>query len=140
MTPGHRFWPRMFVLAALFNFVFGLPIMLAPRWSHALAYLAPLPSAGSLGLEFWRDFGFCVNLIGLGYYFVSRDVTRNRGIVWLGIPAKLFDVTVLTARVLGGTARPLVLVPAAIDGGFALLFAVFLFVTRARPPAGDALR
>ncbi|HEX5415005.1 MAG TPA: hypothetical protein VFZ25_05010, partial [Chloroflexota bacterium] len=137
VVTGSKFWPRMFVFAALFNFVFGGPIWLAPAWSYAIAYLVPLPREPSLVLSFWSDFGFAVVLIGVGYYLVGRDVTQNRALVWLGIFAKLFDVLVLSFRFASGIARPLVLFPAAVDGGFVLLFVLFLYYHRASERLSD---
>ena len=130
---GGRFWTWMFVAAALFNFAFGLPMWLAPEWSYALAYR---PAADAMASRFLSDFGFAVVLIGVGYYLVSRDLTQNRGLVWLGVAAKLFDVATLTSRFAAGLAAPLVLVPAAVDGLFAVAFALFLYRTRAE--AGSA--
>ena len=79
-----RFWGRVFLAAALFNFLFGGSIMLAPAWSYGRAY-RPVRDDTGMALRFWRDFGFAVVLIGVGYAFVSRDVTRNRALVWLGV-------------------------------------------------------
>jgi hypothetical protein len=128
----------MYVAAALFNFVFGVPIMLAPAWSYSVAYLPPLNDDGGMPLRFWSDFGFAVVLIGVGYFLVSRDLAQNRGLVWLGVFAKLFDVVALTSRFALGLAHPLVLVPAAIDGLFMLLFILFLYQTRDTGVASDA--
>ncbi|HEY7033789.1 MAG TPA: hypothetical protein VH482_20805 [Thermomicrobiales bacterium] len=123
-------WSRMFVAAAVFNFAIGVPILVARRWSYDLAYSTPLPADDTMTLKFWGDFGFAVVLIGVGYYLVSRDVGANRGLVWLGIGAKLFDVVVLTYRWATDLANPIVLLPALIDGIFVLLFAAFLYQTR----------
>jgi hypothetical protein len=119
----------MFVAAALFNFVFGLPLWLAPAWSYALAY-RPAVDAESIATRFLSDFGFAVVLIGVGYYLVSRDLSQNRALVWLGVVAKLFDVVTLSSRFAQGLAVPLVLLPAAVDGLFVLLFVLFLYQTR----------
>ena len=116
-------WSMMFVGAAAFNFLMGGPIFFASGWSYRLAYVGDTPDST---LRFWGDFGFAVLLIGVGYAIVARDVTRNRGIVWLGILAKLFDVVAISSRWMHGIARPLALVPAAIDGSFVLLFVLFL--------------
>ena len=126
---GRRFWSWIFVAAALFNFAFGGPILLAPEGSYALAYV-PTLTDDAMALRFWSDFGFAVVLIGVGYFLVSRDLTRNRGLVWLGVVAKLFDVVTLTSRFATGLAEPLVLLPAAVDGLFMLLFVLFLYQTR----------
>lgn len=130
MQINSQFWKSMFLVAALFNFSMGVPIMLALQWSYTLAYLPLLTNNNAIALKFWGDFGFSVLLIGVGYYLVSRDVTQNRSIVWLGIFAKLFDVIVLTYRFAIGVAKPLVLFPAVIDGIFVLLFFIFLYQIR----------
>jgi hypothetical protein len=120
---NHNRWSYMFLAAAAFNFLMGAPIFFVPAWSYGIAYIGdPIEST----LRFWSDFGFAVIIIGIGYWFVSRDVTRNRGIVWLGIFAKLFDVVVLSYRYWIGVANPVVLFPAAIDFGFVILFVLFL--------------
>ena len=122
-------WKRMFLSAALFNYAIGLPIVLAPAWSYEVAWLPAAPD-GSMVLSFWWDFGFVVALIGIGYHIVARDISRNHGIVWLGIISKTFDVVSLTYRYIIGLASPLVLIPGAIDGVFVILFFLFL---RSRP-------
>ncbi len=113
----------MFLAAAGFNFAMGGPIFLLSNWSYRLAYFG---EATQSALRFWGDFGFAVWLIGVGYWIVSRDVTKNRGIVWLGIFAKLFDVVALSWRWTQGIARPIALLPAAVDGAFVVLFILFL--------------
>ncbi len=82
-----------------------------------------------MAIRLWADFGFAVLLIGFGYQLVSRDVSKNRGIVLLGIIAKLFDVVNLAMLFLLGIARPIVLLPALSDAIFVVLFLVFWFST-----------
>ncbi len=118
-----RRWAAMFYAAAGFNFLIGGPILFASAWSYRLAYYGEAPAST---LRFWGDFGFAVLLIGAGYAIVARDVFSNRGLVWLGVFAKLFDVVVLSWRFTEGVARPMALVPAAIDGLFLVLFVWFL--------------
>jgi len=123
MQDKRRRWSLMFVCAAGFNFAMGGPIFFFPAWSYRVAYIGEA-SAGIL--RFWGDFGFAVLLIGVGYWIVSREVTKNRGLVWLGIIAKLFDVVALSVRWAVGIAHTIALVPAAVDGAFVVLFILFL--------------
>lgn len=116
-------WTVFFFLVAAFNFSMGGPIFFASAWSYSVAYLGPPDPAA---IRFWGDFGYAVLLIGLGYAILGLDVDKNRGIVWLGIVAKLFDMIVLPLRWLEGLAHPSVVVPAAIDGAFCLGFVWFL--------------
>ena len=116
-------WTVFFFLAAAFNFSMGGPIFFASAWSYSVAYLGPPDPAA---IRFWGDFGYAVLLIGLGYAILGLDVDKNRGIVWLGIVAKLFDMIVLPLRWIEGLAHPIVVVPAASDGAFCLGFVWFL--------------
>ena len=117
-------WAIFFAAAAGFNFLMGGPIFFAPDFSYSIAYLGA-PDAATL--RFWGDFGFAVLLVGAGYAIVALNTDANRGIVWLGIFAKLYDVVMLTTRWHHGFAHKIVLLPAAIDGAFGIFFAVFLW-------------
>jgi hypothetical protein len=118
-------WSRLFLVAALFNYVIGFPILLLRSWSFNLSYVHAV-GRDPMALRLWADFGFAVVLIGYGYQIISRDVDRNRGIVILGIVAKLFDVINLSTLYAWGLARPVVLIPAALDGLFTIAFIAFL--------------
>ena len=128
MDATRRRWTVFFFLAAAFNFSMGGPIFFASAWSYSVAYLGPPDPAA---IRFWGDFGYAVLLVGLGYAIIGLDVDKNRGIVWLGVVAKLFDMIVLPLRWSEGLAHPIVIVPAAIDGAFCLGFVWFLL--RRRP-------
>ncbi len=123
MQDNEKRWSLMFLAAAGFNFAMGGPIFFAPAWSYRLAYVG---EASEGILRFWGDFGFAVLLIGVGYWIVSRGITRNRGIVWLGIFAKLFDVVAISVRWVEGIAHTTALAAAAVDGAFVVLFILFL--------------
>ena len=131
MNNSRMCWTVFFYLAAAFNFSMGGPIFFASEWSYSIAYIVPSDAAT---LRFWGDFGYAVLLIGFGYAIIGFDVDRNRGIVWLGIVAKLFDMIALPVRWWEGLAHPIVIVPASIDGLFCIGFVVFLF----RRPATDS--
>lgn len=121
------FWPKMFLTAALFNFAVSIPVITMTRWTYVLSFVEESGVASSNALRLWSDFGFAVFFIGVGYYLVYRDVAKNHGIVWLGIISKLFDVIVLSCRFLMNVANGIVLIPAAIDSLFIILFAWFLY-------------
>ena len=128
-----RRWSKLFLVAALFNYAIGFPILLLPSWSYDKSFVE---AAGRdpLGTWLWADFGFVVILIGFGYQIIARNIRKNRGIVLLGMIAKLFDVINLSLLYVWGYARPLVLIPALIDGLFAIAFLIFWF---SKPPDGD---
>lgn len=119
-------WRMLFVIAALFNFVIGVPIILFRHWSFDLAFRDEVAAAIGFAPHLWADFGVFITLIGLGYLFIASDPPRQRMLVWLGVLAKGFDVVVLSWRAFMEIANPIVLLPAAIDGVFMILFLLFL--------------
>lgn len=123
MTIRRRHWMLFFFAAAAFNFCMGGPIVFASDFSYTIAYVG---AADASTLRFWGDFGFAVLLVGAGYAIVGFNVDANRGIVWLGIFAKAYDVIMLSLRWEHGLAHDIVLLPAAIDGAFGVFFIVFL--------------
>lgn len=130
-TTYERRWSRFFLIAALFNYAIGFPILFFRHWAYNVSFLAAV-GRDPMAIRLWADFGFAVILIGLGYQIIARDVNKNRGIVLLGIIAKLFDVVNLTLLFVWGFARPLVLIPALIDGIFAIFFVIFWFSSKDR--------
>ncbi|MEE8586011.1 MAG: hypothetical protein V3T83_14295, partial [Acidobacteriota bacterium] len=113
-------------------------LIFTTRYSYTLSFV---PSGGeppANALRLWSDYGFCVFFIGIGYYFVARDVSKNHGLIWLGIISKIFDAVNLTSRFAIGVTTGLALIPAAIEVLFVILFVLFLY--RYRRPRGSAGR
>lgn len=133
-----RRWSQFFLVAALFSYAIGFPIFLFRRWSYDLSFVEAV-GRDPMAMRLWADFGFAVILIGLGYQIISRNIRKNRGIVLLGIIAKLFGVINLTLLFVWGFARPIVLIPALIDGIFSALFVVFWFLQRASERSIDGI-
>lgn len=126
----------MWIAAAAFNLVMGFFIVFLTDWSFALSYGPSGDVDNPMALRLWRDFGIFVLMIGVGYYLVSRDLTRNNSLVLLGIAAKAFDVIALSLRFAMGLANAIVLVPAIIDGLFMLMFILFLYQLRSAEVEG----
>jgi type III secretory pathway component EscU len=68
-----------------------------------------------------------VFVIGIGYWWVSQDISRNREIVKLGIYAQSSVFVVLAYQILVGNVHPFYLIPGVIDLIFAMLFGLFLY-------------
>lgn len=78
-----KFWTVIFVVAALFNFAVGLPMLLAP--DVMLASLGqPIPD----DLLMTRLASLLIVVLGIGYAMVARDPVANRPILWLGVIGK----------------------------------------------------
>jgi len=69
---------------------------------------------------------FLVFVIRIGYWWVGNDISRNQGIVKLGIIAQSSVFLVLTYHTLVSKLHPFYLIPGVIDLTFAILFGVFL--------------
>jgi hypothetical protein len=78
-----RIWKLVFVVAALFNFAVGLPMLLAPE-----AMLAGLGQPVPDDLLMTRLASLLIVVLGIGYGMVARDPVANRPILWLGVLGK----------------------------------------------------
>lgn len=124
-----RAWKVVFVVAALFNFAVGLPMLLAPQ-AMLTALGQPVPD----DLLMTRLASLLIVVLGLGYGMVARDPAGNRPILWLGVLGKA-PIPMLVwlsggAAALSSSAFLLSLG----DLAFAALFLVFL-LTHRRPAA-----
>ena len=114
--PAYYKW--MFYVAAAFNWIMAAAVL-----SGANVVLGiPLP-LDVLGKELLCLF---IAVFGYGYYLVGRDITRNEGIVVLGIVGKVLFFGLLTANAIAGRVPFRVLLPASGDLLFVVLFFEFL--------------
>ena len=84
-----RFWKLFFIVAALFNFLAGLPMILTPE-----AVLASVDMPVPADLLFHKVSGLLVIGFGIIYAFVAFDLARYKPLVWAGVAGK-FGVVVL---------------------------------------------
>ncbi len=113
-------WTRVFIAAAIFNLAVGLPLLLDPAMGPKLL---PLPAGDFI----WpRLAGGLIVVFGIGYFTVSRDLDRNRGIIGMGAAGKLLIVLMLLIYWIKGTIGFWGFAPAIIDLVFAALFIRFL--------------
>lgn len=112
-------WTRVFILAAIFNILIGLPLLLDPT----MIKLLPLPSGDFI----WpRLAGGVIFVFGIAYWIVSRDLDRNRGIIAAGATGKLLVVLILLIYWFKGTIGFWQFSTSLIDLVFAALFIRFL--------------
>ena len=110
----------LFAIAALFNFLVGIPMLVA---------YAPL--ARLLGLEgpptVWFHVAAAIVIVfGYAYARIAQDPVRYRPYVLLGAIAKLALVVVIYGHWLHGTVPGPVALLVTADLVFALLFAAYL--------------
>ena len=115
-------WKHIFQLKAAINWIESVALLFADRWIRELLGEKPLTNP-----EYLQLFLVLVFVIGIGYWWVSQDVSRNREIVKLGIYAQCSVFVVLAYQTLVGNVHPLYLIPGVIDLIFAILFGLFLY-------------
>lgn len=114
-------WRTFFVVAAVFNFAAGLPLLLAPD-----VMLSTLGVAVPDDLLFHRLTGLLVVCFGVAYYLISQDLARYQPLVWLGIAGKA-GVFVLFGQAFAAGLVPMPPFALAIgDLLFAVGFLVFV--------------
>ena len=117
---GEQGWTRVFILAAIFNVLIGLPLLLDPAMGPKIL---PLPADDLI----WpRLAGGMIFIFGIGYWIVSRDLDRNRGLVAIGAVGKLLVVLQLAIYWIKGTIGFWAFSVSLIDLVFAVLFIRFL--------------
>jgi hypothetical protein len=120
-------YKRIFLIGALWNLGGGALIIFLTDWIFGTAGLTP-PSPPA----YYQSWIALFMVFGLGYYFVSRDLYRNRDIALLGAIGKLAFTAVFLYNLSAypGQIPQFFLLPMAGDIVFAILF--LLFVLQAR--------
>ena len=79
-----RFYSRMFLLAALWNVFAAVAGLAFYQFQLRLFFGSEAYTDCFYQTLFYRIALTAVLIFGIGYYMVSRQITANRGIVWLG--------------------------------------------------------
>ena len=109
---------RLLLIAALFNWAVGVALMTDASLLLQLFNITPLPTEPL----FMTLSGWLIICYGIGYFWASRDLAGNLGIIRLGIIGKLgvFGV-VLISSLLGHISWQMNLL-SSVDLVFAVLF------------------
>ncbi len=114
-SQSHRL---MFTVAAIFNWVIGLGLLLDARLVLGLMGVSPLPAEPT----FVRIVGGLVFLFGFWYYRAGSDLRGIASAIWLSAVAKIMVFTLgMFDVVMGDISWPWAL-PVSADLVFALLF------------------
>lgn len=126
---NQRNWKYIFQIKAVINWVESVFLLLFDQWIRELLGEKPL-----INTEYSHLFLVLVFVIGIGYWWVSNDISRNHGIVKLGIIAQSWVFLVLAYHTFVNILHPFYLIPGVIDLTFAILFGIFLnFYARTQP-------
>lgn len=123
-------YSKLFFIGALWNLSIAGSGLLLPNLINKLVFGFRTVVTYGITTFALRLTWALVFVYGIGYYFVSRDPEKNRGIVWMGILGKLaFFLTALIYY----SKRFITLLTMILCFGdfvFSALFAWFLFKTR----------
>ncbi|HOW80978.1 MAG TPA: hypothetical protein PK573_00330 [Spirochaetota bacterium] len=129
-----KFYSRLFFLGALWNFTFSLAGLVLPAFSMRLTFGPDMDQNLVLGNYYSRSMYLfwwaSVLLFGIGYYIVSRDINKNRGIVWMAVIGKLAFFFFFTYSFFTDRSTLLSFLGGSGDFGFTILFLIFLLQTR----------
>jgi hemerythrin superfamily protein len=123
-------WKLVFQTKAVINWVEAVILLLGDRWIREFLRTEPL-----VNVEYSQLVYGLVFIIGVGYWWVSQDFSKNHGIIKLGILAQYSVFAVLAYHTLLGTLHPFYLVSGVIDLVFAVLFSLFIYSESRSPNA-----
>ena len=128
---NETYYQKMFFIGAVWNWVGTLTGAIGYKVTFAQFGMAlpryPVFFLLFLGLAF---------VFGLGYYWVSRDIHLNHGIVKMGIIGKIMVFVLLLWAGLTREINMAFIVPGAVDLVFSILFIEFLLQYK---KTGDSL-
>lgn len=126
------FYARLLVLAALWNIAIGLSGAVLYELTITLFFGPGAVSYNLISVVFYRLFMVAVIAFGIGYFIVSRDLSRNRAVLWLGLACKMILFAVFSFLFFTGRATVLAFITLIGDLCWSLLMLLFLWQTRER--------
>lgn len=121
---------RIFFLAAIWNLVFGLAMLLFPAAVFSLFYGETLLESAYLLRLFSNCFAFSILIFGMGYFLVSRNPNENHAVIWMGIVGKVAVFGIFLLGLIDGRVTPYGFFGAAGDLVWAAIFLAALRQTR----------
>jgi hypothetical protein len=129
MKPG-----PLFTVAALFNFLVGIPMLVAYPLVARLLQLEGPPTV------WFHIAAAAVVMFGGAYWCIARDPARFRPYVYLGIIGKLAFVAIIYGHWMTGSASGRTAMLVTADLVFALLFMAYLRGSRSVASDSGATR
>ncbi|HQP30706.1 MAG TPA: hypothetical protein PLB81_05210 [Deltaproteobacteria bacterium] len=120
----------IFFVGALWNLMVGLGNLTFFKTSMRIMFGKNAVTNAITSTLPLRFFYIAVALFGWGYYMVSRNLKENRGIIWMGMAAKviIFGTFVWYYRL--RQVKILAVLAGSVDFVFTILFAIFMWDTR----------
>ncbi len=126
---GARYYRWLFLGAAVWNMLSAVTVLFLltnSKFRLEMGFPGP-PDTISLQL-----LASCLLVFGLGYYWVSRDLSRNRDLVLLGVIGKPLVFLVFFGHAVAGEIPMRLVFPSIVDLVVGALFLEFLVRTRGR--------
>ena len=118
------YYKYLFVIGAAWNILASLSFIFTSIFN-----LSAFPAYGiaiPISMIWLQSFLFLVANLGIGYFIVIMDVSKNHGIVIIGVIAKLGHFLICVIYLIIGDIGILTLLFASVDVIFAVLFIEFL--------------
>jgi small multidrug resistance pump len=84
--PRRIWYRRSFLLAAIYNTIWGIVVILMPGLTLKLAGI----QTDAIGLLFWQCIGMFVMVFAIGYYCCYRDPERYAAFILIALLGKIF--------------------------------------------------
>lgn len=124
-----NYYKILFLIAGIWNLGVAIPCWIGSVFMPDVFFnIFNMPSPASL-LPFHAMFLFII-VFGIGYITVSRDITKNHGIILIGLLGKILFFIVCVIALSLNKANIMLLVTGIIDLIFAILFIEFLLKTK----------
>ena len=125
------FWKKMFFVGSLWNISIGIVGFFFYDFCLRLLFGTGIQTDNLLTMIFFRFFMIAVIIFGAGYWAVSRDLSANRAVIWMGLTAKLIIFFTFLYYYALGQATWFSVFGSSGDFVFSILFILFLNETKA---------
>jgi len=127
-----NYYKVLFIIAGIWNLAAGIICWIGSILMPDVFFkMFNMPSPASL-FPFHAMFWFII-AFGIGYIIVSRDITKNQGIILIGMLAKTLFFIDCVITLLLKEANIMLLVTGVVDLVFAVLFLEFLLKAKKVP-------
>ena len=124
-----RYYRWLFLSAAVWNMFSAGAVLFLLSDAKVRGEMGFPGPPDTIGLQLLAS---CLFVFGLGYYWVSRDLSRNHDLVKLGVIGKPLVFVVFFGHALAREIPVLLVIPSTVDLLFGALFLEFLLRTRGK--------
>lgn len=124
-----RFYRLLFLAAAAWNVLSAAAVLFLLT---SLKFRREMGYPGQVDTISLQLLATCLFVFGVGYYWVSRDLARNRDLVKLGVIGKPLVFLSFLGHALSKEIPASLVAPSVVDLLFGVLFLEFLVRTRGK--------